>query len=93
MRKVVLCGWQSIEIEGIDGLAGWKMKAIRLEIKTDQGKVSEEGIWGAEQEAAKEEIRIEQRLEAGEKIGLGEMEAVAGVSVRDCRGAGWWLVR
>ena len=30
---------------------------------------------------------------AGEKIGLGEMEAVAGVSVRDCRGAGWWLVR
>ena len=36
-----------IEIEGIDGLAGWKMKAIRLEIKTDQGKVSEEGIWGA----------------------------------------------
>ena len=24
-----------------------EMKAIRLEIKTDQGKVSEEGIWGA----------------------------------------------
>ena len=47
MRKVVLCGWQSIEIEGIDGLAGWKDEASQAEIKTDQGKVSEEGIWGA----------------------------------------------